>query len=188
MAACALAALLVAACGDGGDGGDAGNTAAGGRPATTAPPAPTGACGLKPMTFVNERWQGSGVAPPGGAGVLWEQTFTFSNPNTADVRLSAQAVHLRLSGSGGYFLKFARTTFRPAPDEMVPAGRDQQRVAQVWLAPGNTPATEDVFATTSAKVGGADCPVAVERLSTAPVPAHVLALPSCDPKDAGAPC
>lgn len=140
------------------------------------------------MTFVNERWQGSDVAPPGGAGVLWEQTFTFSNPNTVDVRLSTLAVHLRLSGSGGYFLKFARSTFRPVADELVPAGREQQRVAQVWLAEGNTPATEDVFATTSAKVGDADCPVAIERLSTAAVPGHVMSLPSCDPKDAGAPC
>ncbi len=148
----------------------------------------TGPCGLKPMTFVNERWQGSGVAPPGGAGVLWEQTFTFSNPNTVDVRLSTPMVQLRLSGSGGYFLKFARSTFRPVGDDVVPAGRDQTRVAEVWLAAGNTPATEDMFATTSAQVGGADCPVAVERLSTAPVPTHVLTLPSCDPKDAASPC
>ncbi|MGI8809423.1 MAG: hypothetical protein ACR2KK_16610 [Acidimicrobiales bacterium] len=182
--------LLAVACG-GGEGGGGGDAAAPVRPSTTAPPmavAAPGACGLKPMTFVNERWQGSGAAPPSGTGVLWEQTFTFSNPNTVDVRLLTQAVHLRLSGSGGYFLKFARTTFRLAPDDLVLAGRDQQRVAQVWLAEGNTPATEDVFATTSARVAGADCPVPVERLSAGAVPAHVLALPSCDPKDAGSPC
>ena len=155
---------------------------------TAAPELPTGPCGLKPMTFVNERWQGSGVAPPGGAGVLWEQTFTFSNPNTVDVRISPQLVHLRLTGSGGYFLKFAKSTFRPVAEEVVPAGRNHTRVAEVWLAPGNAPTTEDMFATTSARVGGADCPVAVERLSTDPVPAHVLSLPSCDPKDAPSPC
>jgi len=140
------------------------------------------------MTFTNERWQGSSGPAPAGDGVLWEQTFTFSNPNSGDVRLTSLVAHLRLSGSGGYFLKFARTTFRPTPDEMVPAGRDQQRVAQVWMAPGNTPATEDVFATTSARVGGTDCPVPVERLSTSGVPAHVLALPSCDPQQPTAPC
>jgi hypothetical protein len=185
-------AALLAACG-GGDGTGVDDPTApppARAPSTTtaAPALASGPCWLKPMTFVNERWQGSGVAPPGGAGVLWEQTFTFSNPNTVDVRLTPQVVHLRLSGSGGYFLKFAKSTFRPVADEVVPAGRDQTRVAEVWLAAGNTPATEDMFATTSAKVGGADCPVAVERLSTAPVPAHVLTLPSCDPKEAAAPC
>jgi len=184
-------ALLLVACG-GGE-GTTGDDAAAPPPraqatTTAAPAAATGACGLKPMTFTNERWQGSSAPAPPGDGVLWEQTFTFSNPNTVDVRLTSLVAHLRLSGSGGYFLKFARTTFRPAPDEMVPAGRDQQRVAQVWMAPGNTPATEDVFATTSARVGGADCPVPVERLSTSPVPAHVLALPTCDPQQPTAPC
>ena len=185
-------AALLAACGSG-EGSDIEDAAAPpparAQTTTTASPArATGPCGLKPMSFVNERWQGSGVAPPRGTGVLWEQTFTFSNPNTVDVRLSTPVVHLRLSGSGGYFLKFARSTFRPVADEVVPAGRDQTRGGEVWLAAGNTPATEDMFATTSAKVGGADCPVAVERLSTAPVPAHVLSLPSCDPKDAASPC
>lgn len=181
-----LLALLLVACG-----GDSGGTkAAGGQPSTTAPAAaPTGACGLKPLTFANERWQGSATpAPGGGAGVVWEQTYTFSNPNTVDVRLSAMVVHLRLSDQGGHFLKFARTTFRPPADEVVPAGRDQERVALVWLAPGNTPATEDLFATTSARVAGADCPVAVERISTAAVPGHVQALPTCEPLPTVAPC
>lgn len=119
---------------------------------------------------------------------MWEQEYTFSNPNTVDVRLSSPVVHLRLSGSGGYFLMFARTTFRPAPDEVIPAGRDQRRFAEVWLASGNTPAIEDLFASASAKVGGADCPVMVERFSTADPPAHVLALPTCDPREAKAGC
>jgi hypothetical protein len=140
------------------------------------------------MTFANERWQASAAAPPGEGGVVWEQTMTFANPTAVGVRLASVVVHLRLSGSGGYFLKLARSTARPVPDEVVPAGREQQRVAHVWLAPGNTPATEDVFVTTSANVAGTDCPVPVERLSTAPVPAHVLALPSCEPLPTVAPC
>ena len=183
---------VLAACGSGD--GTATDDAAAPPPAhaqattVAAPAAATGSCGLKPMTFSSEPWQASSVTPPGGAGVLWEQPFTFSNPNTVDVRLSPQVVHLRLAGSGRYFLKFARTSFRPLADEMVSAGRDQTRVAEVWLAEGNIPETEDMFATTSARVGGADCPVAVERLSTDPVPAHVLSLPSCDPKDAPSPC
>jgi hypothetical protein len=187
-----LLTLVLAACGGGGD--TTTDDAAAPPPpraqvTTTAPPAAaTGPCGLKPMTFTNERWQGSTAPAAPGEGVLWEQTFTFLNPNSVDVRLTGLVAHLRLSGSGGYFLKFARTTFRPAPDEMVPAGRDQQRVAQVWMAPGNTPATEDVYAVTSAKVAGADCSVPVERLSTSPVPAHVLALPTCDPQQPTAPC
>ena len=180
-----LALLSLVACG-----GDAGETStAAGQPSTTAPaPPPAGPCGLQPLAFANERWQGSSAAPPGDGGVLWEQTLTFSNPNTVPVRLSGIVVHLRLSGSGGYFLKFARSTARPVPDEVIPAGRDQQRHAHVWLAPGNTPATEDLFASASASQGGAECPVPVERLTTGPAPAHVLALPSCEPLPTIAPC
>ena len=183
--AAVLLAVLLAACG----GGDDDTTTVAAQPTTTAAPAaPAGACGLRPLTFTNERWQGSAATPPAEGGVVWEQTLTFTNPNTVPVRLSNVFVHLRLSGSGGYFLKFARSVGRPVPDEMVPAGRDQQRVLHVWLAPGNTPATEDLYATTSANVGGAECPVPVERLSTSAVPAHVLALPSCEPLPAIAPC
>jgi hypothetical protein len=179
-------AVLLVACGGGSDDDTA--TVAG-QP-TTTPPAPSaaGPCGLKPLTFTNERWQGSAATPPGEGGVVWEQTLTFSNPNTVPVRLSNVFVHLRLSGSGGYFLKFARSVGRPVPDELVPAGRDQQRVLHVWLAPGNTPATEDLYATTSANAGGSECPVAIERMSTSAVPAHVLALPSCEPLPSIAPC
>jgi hypothetical protein len=181
-----LLALFLAACG-GGEGDDSPTVA--GQPSTTAAAStPAGPCGLKPMTFTNERWQGSTAPAPGEGGVVWEQTLTFNNPNTVPVRLSSLVVHLRLSGSGGYFLKFARSVARPVPDELVPAGRDQQRVAHVWLAPGNAPATEDLYATTSATVGGADCPVPVERLSTSAVPAHVTALPSCEPLPSIAPC
>jgi hypothetical protein len=179
-----MAALLVA-CG-GGNGGDSETVA--GQATTTAAASQAGPCGLKPLTFTNERWTGSTAATPAEGGVVWEQTLSFSNPNTVAVRLSNLVVHLRLSGSGGYFLKFARSVARPVPDESVPAGRDAQRVAHVWLAPGNTPATEDLFASTSATVNGADCPVPVERLSTSPVPAHVLALPSCEPLPTIAPC
>jgi hypothetical protein len=181
-----LLALAVAACGGGG--GDDDTATVAGQPTTTTPAAPAGACGLKPMTFINERWQGSAAAPPAEGGVVWEQTITFSNPNTVPVRLSNLVVHLRLSGSGGYFLKLARSVARPVDDELVPAGRDQQRVLHVWLASGNTPQTEDLYATTSAKVGGADCPVPVERLSTSAVPAHVQALPSCEPLPSIQPC
>ena len=104
------------------------------------------------------------------------------------MRLSSLVVHLRLSGSGGYFLMFARSTFRPTSDEVVPAGRDQKRFAEVWLATGNTPATESLFAKAAATVGGADCPVTVERFSTAAIPSHILALPTCDPREATAGC
>jgi hypothetical protein len=179
-----LLAVLLGACSGGGDKGD--GAAAPAQPATTT--APAGACGLKPITFANERWHGSPTPAPGGAGVVWEQAYTFTNPNTVDVRLSSLVVHLRLSDQGGHFLKFARSTFRPAAEDTIPAGRDQERVAQVWLALGNTPATEDLFASTSAKVAGADCPVAVERISSGAVPAHVLALTSCDPREAPAAC
>ncbi len=180
-------ALLLAGCAGGDDGGTP--TVAGGQPSTTAAPAgPAGACGLKPLTFANERWTGSSATPPAEGGVVWEQVITFSNPNAVPVRLSGMVVHLRLSGSGGYFLKFARTSVRPVADEAIPAGRDQQRVAHVWLAPGNTPATEDLFATTSTPAGGNECPVPVERLTTGPAPAHVLALPSCEPLPSIAPC
>lgn len=184
--AIAMAMLLLAACA-GGD-NDEGNIAAQPTTTTTAATTPTGPCGLRPMTFANERWQGSAATPPGEGGVVWEQALTFSNPNTVPVRLSSVVVHLRLSGSGGYFLKFARTSVRPVADEMVPAGGEKQRMAHVWLAPGNTPATEDLFATTSASAGGTECPVPVERLSTGAVPAHVLALPSCEPLPTIAPC
>jgi hypothetical protein len=184
-------ALLLAGC-PGCAGGDDGGTptVAGGQPSTTTatPATPAGGCGLKPLTFTNERWTGSSATPPGEGGVVWEQTLTFSNPNTVPVRLSGIVVHLRLSGSGGYFLKFARSNVRPVADEAIPAGRDQQRVAHVWLAPGNTPATEDLFATTSATVAGAECPVPVERLATGPAPAHIVALPSCEPLPSIAPC
>lgn len=183
-----LLAFLLAACGGDGAGGETSTVNT--EPATTAPaPAPTGPCGLKPVTFASERWQGSAVAPPGGSpGVVWEQEYTFSNPNAVDVRLSSLVVHLRLSGSGGYFLMFARSAFRPVADELIPPGRDQKRFAEAWLAAGNTPANEGLFASASAKVGGAECPVAVERFSTTAVPAHVLALPTCDPREAKAGC
>ena len=182
---CVLMAVLLAACG--GDGSEEGVTVAG-QPTTSVTTAAAGPCGLRPLTFTNERWQGSAATPPAEGGVVWEQTLTFSNPNNVPVRLSNVFVHLRLSGSGGYFLKFARSVGRPVPDELVPAGRDQQRVLHVWLAPGNTPATEDLYATTSANVGGTDCPVPVERMSTSAVPAHVVALPSCEPLPTIAPC
>jgi hypothetical protein len=180
-----LLALVLAGCAGAGD--DDAPTLAG-QPSTSAPAAAAGPCGLKPLTFTNERWTGSAAAPPGDGGVVWEQTLTFANSNTVPVRLSSLVVHLRLAGSGGYFLKFARSVSRPVPDELVPAGGQQQRVAHAWMAPGNTPATEDVFATTSATVNGADCPVPVERLSTSAVPAHVVALPSCEPLPSIAPC
>lgn len=181
-----LLAVLLAGCG-GGDGAE--TTSAGAQPTTTATAVrPDGGCGLKPLSFASERWEGSSATPPGEGGVLWDQILTFSNPNTVPVRLSGIVVHLRLAGAEGYFLKFARSAARTVPDEMIPAGRDQQRVAQVWLAPGNRPATEDLFATTSANVAGAECPVPVERLTTGPPPAHVLALPSCEPQPTIAPC
>jgi hypothetical protein len=180
-----LLAALLAACGGGND--DTATVAA--QPSTTAlATTPAGACGLKPLTVTSERWEGSSAAPPGPGGVLWDQILTFSNPNTVPVRLSGIVVYLRLAGSEGYFLKMARSTARAVPDEMIPAGRDQQRVAQVWLAPGNRPATEDLFVTTSANVAGAECPVPVERLTTGPAPAHVLAVQSCEPVPADAPC
>jgi hypothetical protein len=184
--------LVLVACGSGGEGTAGDDALARPRPSTTSATPTTAAasapCGLRPLTFQSERWQAGGQGGPGGAGVLWEQTYTFSNPNTVEVRLQPHTVHLRLTGSLGYFLKMARSSFRPAPDEMVPAGKDQQRVAQVWLEPGNTPATEDVFVTTSARVAGADCAVPVERLSTTAPPGHVLALPTCDPQQATTPC
>jgi hypothetical protein len=184
---CLLLTVLLAACGS--SGGDDGATPAP-SPSTVAPAASaaTRPCGLRPVTFANERWQGSATPAPAGAGVVWEQQFTFTNPNTVEVRLSGLVVHLRLSDQGGHFLKFARSTFRNDGDELLPAGRDQVRFAQVWLATGNTPTTEDIFATTSAKVGGSDCPVAIERITTSAPPAHVLALPTCAPQEATAAC
>jgi hypothetical protein len=183
--AAALLAVLLAGCASEGNE----DTATVAPPTTTAPAAaPAGACGLKPLTVTSERWEGSSAAPPGPGGVQWDQILTFSNPNTVPVRLSGIVVYLRLAGSEGYFLKMARTTARAVPDELIPAGRDQQRVAQVWLAPGNRPATEDLFVTTSANVAGAECPVPVERLTPGPAPAHVLALQSCEPVPANAPC
>ena len=177
-------ALLLAACGGGGGGGT--ERASTPEPATTATPA--GPCALKPLTFVHERWQASAVPPPGEGGVLWEQPLTFSNPNSVPVRLSSIVVHLRLASSNTFFLKFARSNARQVPDEVIPPGGDQQRMAHAWLAPGNTMATEDLFATTSANVGGMECPVPVARLSTSPVPAHVLALQSCEPLPTNGPC
>ena len=179
----ALLAVVLAGCAGGGDGDE--TRTAGGQATTTAPAGP---CGLKPLGFTHERWQASTLPPPGEGGVLWEQPLTFSNPNPVPVRLSSIVVHLRLASSNTFFLKFARSTGRPVPDEMIPVGGEQLRFAHVWLAPGHTTATEDVFATTSATVGGAECPVPVERLSTGPVPAHVLALPSCEPLPANPPC
>jgi hypothetical protein len=181
-----LLAVLLAACAS--DGNDGTATVAA-QPTTTAAAAtPAGACGLKPLTVTSERWEGSSAAPPGPGGVQWDQVLTFSNPNTVPVRLNGIVVYLRLAGSEGYFLKMARSTARAVPDEMIPAGRDQQRVAQVWLAPGNRPATEDLFVTTSANVAGTECPVPVERLTTGPAPAHVLAVQSCEPVPTNAPC
>lgn len=185
------AALVLAACGSETAGGPDEEATRRPRPSTTVAAtttAPTGPCGLRPLTFTSERWQGSPSPSPGGAGVVWEQAFTFSNPNPVDVRLSSLLVHLRLTGSGGYFLKMARSTFRPVDDEMVPAAGEQQRVAVAWLAAGNTPATEDLFATTSATVAGQECAVPVDRISTSPVPAHVLALQSCQPEEAPSAC
>lgn len=190
--ACVLMlAAWAAACGPGGGDGTSDE-------AVAPPPAPTtvatsttvlrGACGLTPLTFTAERWAGRAAAPSRGPGVLWEQTFTFTNPNPVDVRLSSLVVHLRLAGSGRYFLKMARGGFRPVPDETVPAGGQLQRVAEAWLAEGNSPATEDVFAAASADVAGRDCAVPVERISTGPVPAHVLALETCAPDEAASAC
>jgi hypothetical protein len=178
-------ALLLAGCA----GGDGDTATVGDQATTTASAAtPAGPCALKPLTFVHERWQASTVPPPAEGGVLWEQPITFSNPNSVPVRLSSIVVHLRLASSNTFFLKFARSNARSVPDEVIPAGGDQQRMAHAWLAPGNTTATEDLYATTSATVAGTECPVPVERLSTSPVPAHVLALPSCEPLPTNAPC
>lgn len=176
-------AVLLIACG----GGSGSENSAPPAPLTTTAAA-AGACGLNPITFANERWQGSVRPGPGGTGVLWDQAYTFTNPNTVDVRLSPTVVHLRLSDQGGHFLKFAKSTFRPAADEIIPAGQNRERVADVWLATGNTPTTEDLYATTLATVGGTTCPVAIERISTNAVPAHVLALPTCAPGEATAAC
>ena len=181
-----LFVVLLAGCARDGNG----DTTIAGAPTTAAAAAatPAGPCALKPLTVASERWEGSSAAPPGEGGVLWEQVFTFSNPNPVPVRLGGIVVHLRLAGSEGYFLKFARSAARAVPDETIPAERDQQRVAHVWLAPGNRPATEDLYTTASATAGGGECPVRVERLSTSPVPAHVLALQSCEPVPANTPC
>ena len=179
-------ALLLAGCA-GGDGDD--TTTVGAQATTTTPAAaPAGACGLKALTFANESWAASTAPAPAEGGVLWEQELIFTNPNPVPVRLSGIVVHLRLAGSGRYFLMFARSNARAVADEAIPAGREQKRFAHVWLAPGNLPATEDLFATASATVAGAECPVPVERLSTSPVPVHVLALPSCEPVPTNAPC
>lgn len=181
-----LLAVFLAGCASAGND----DAATAGATATTAPgrATPAGPCVLRPLTFFHERWQASTAPPPGEGGVLWEQPLTFSNPNPVPVRLSSIVVHLRLASSNTYFLKFARSNARSVPDEMIPAGGDQQRMAHAWLAPGNTTATEDLFATTAASVGGTECPVPVERLSTSPVPAHVLALQSCEPLPSVTPC
>jgi hypothetical protein len=184
-----LCVLLLAACGSGE--GTSDDALSRPRPSTTVAPTtttPAGACGLRPLTFTSERWQGTPTPSPRGPGIVWEQTYTFSNPNTVPVRLSSLVPHLRLTGSGGYFLKMARGAFQPVPDELVPAAGSQQRVARAWLAAGNAPSTEELFATASAAVSGQDCAVAVERISTSPVPAHVLALVSCDPEQAPSAC
>lgn len=181
-----LLALLLAGCA-GGD--DDTPTLAGGQPSTTtAAGAPAGACAVKPLTFVSDRWEGSSAAPPAEGGVVWEQPLTFTNPNTVPVKLSGLVVYLRLAGPQGYFLKFARTNVRAVADETISAAGEQQRFVHVWLAPGNRPATEDLFATASATVAGAACPVPVERLTNGPAPAHVLAVPSCEPLPSIAPC
>ncbi len=185
LLAAVLLAVTFAGCSSAGDD----ETTAGAAATTTAAPAtPAGPCALKPLTFVHERWQASTVPPPGEGGVLWEQPLTFSNPNPVPVRLSSIVVYLRVAGSNTFFLKFGRSNARSVPDEIIPAGGDQLRMAHAWLATGNTTATEDLFATTAATVGGTECPVPVERLSTSPVPAHVLALPSCEPLPSVAPC
>jgi hypothetical protein len=177
-------AVLAAAC-SAGEGDGAAPAGADAQPSTTAAAGP---CGLQPVTFVNERWAGSPAPAAGGAGVVWEQAYTFTNPNDVAVRLSFLVVHLRLSDQGGHFLKFARSTFRAPADDTIAAGANQERVAQAWLAPGNTPATEDLFASATAAVAGGDCPVVVERISASPVPGHVLDLPTCSPREATAAC
>ena len=179
-----VAALLLAGCGGDGDAG----TSLKAEPATTAPPPATGPCGLKPLAFTAERGQGSGQAAPRAGGVLWEQEYTFSNPNTVDVRLSSMLVELDLSGADGHFFKSVRTTLRSVPDDVVPAGREQKRFAHAWLAPGNSPTTDSLFPVATARVAGAECPVTVERVADRPPPQHVLALPNCDPEQAAAPC
>ena len=184
IAAGAVLALVLAACG-GGD-ADSGSPVATTQPTTTL--SPPGACGLRPLGFTAERGRGSGLAGPGGVGVLWEQEYMFSNPNPVDVRLSSVVVELDLSGTDGHFFKSARSVFRPVPNDAIPAGRDQQRFAHAWLATGSSPTTDSLFATASATVSGAECPVSVERLSGTTPPAHVLALQNCDPQQVTSPC
>lgn len=178
-------ALLLTGCSGGDEGG---GVASVGATPTTATSTATGPCGLKPLTFTAEKWRASQAAPPGAGGVLWEQEFNFSNPNAVDVRLPPLVVELDLSGADGHFFKSVRTTFRPVPDDVVPAGKEQQRFAHAWLAPGSSPTTDSLFAEATATVAGAECRVAIERIVDRPVPEHVQALVSCDPQQAAAPC
>ena len=177
-------ALVLAACAGGGEGGNSAQDS--GAPTTTA--AATGPCGLKPLDFTAEKWRASQAAPPAPGGVMWEQEFIFTNPNRVDVRLPPLVVELDLSGADGHFFKAARTVFRPVADELVPAGREQPRFAHAWLAPGSSPTTDSLFGKATATVGGAECPVPIERIVDRPVPAHVQALVSCDPQQVAAPC
>ena len=177
-----LLALCLAACGGGG-----GSDPAPAPPqAATTAPAAASPCGVKPLTFAAERWQAA-ADQPGGGGVLWEQAYTFTNPNAAPVRLTSLFVVLDVNDTGGHRLKKARSTFRPASDELIPAGQSQERFAQAWLTPGNTPTTDGLYAVTSATVGGSDCPVPVERFTLGPPSAALQALPPCD-LQAAAPC
>jgi len=179
----AAAALLLAGCAGGG--GDAAPVHQADAPTTAAA---TGACGLQPLRFTAEKWQASQAPAPSPGGVMWEQEFNFSNPNPVPVRLPALVVELDLSGADGHFFKSARTTFRPAADEVVPAGGDQRRFAHAWLGTGSSPPTDSLFGKGAATVGGAECPVLIERIADRPVPDHVQALVSCDPQQVAAPC
>ena len=176
-------AVLLAGCSGTGDGERTASV-----DAATTTTAATGPCGLKALTFTAEKWQASQAAPPAPGGVMWEQEYNFSNPNTVDVRLPPLLVELDLTGADGHFFKSVRTTFRPVADEVVPAGRSQQRFAHAWLAPGSSPTTDSLFARATATVAGTECPVAIERIVDRSVPEHVQALVSCDPHQAATPC
>ena len=66
-----LLALFLAGCASGGGDDDAPTLA--GQPSTSvAAPTAAGPCGLRPLTFTNERWTGSAASPPGEGGVVWE--------------------------------------------------------------------------------------------------------------------
>lgn len=179
-------ALSLVACG-GGD-GERGSDAGPAPPqAATTVAAGASPCDVKPLTFGAERWQTRAHQPAIADGVLWEQAYTFTNPNTVPVELTSLFVVLHVNDTGGHHLKTARTAFRPAPDEQLPPGGSQERFAQAWLAAGNTPSTNDLYAATSTTVGGSECTVPVERITVgAPSPA-LQALVSCEP-GAPAPC